>query len=311
MAPRVDLSTKVGSVALRNPLLLASGFLDETAASMLRCWKAGAGGMVTKSIGLEARLGHPNPSLLAVSGGYLNAMGLPNPGIEEFVHEVQAVVKAGGTVIGSVFGGTEEEFARLAARMDKAGAHAIELNVSCPHAKGYGSDIGCNPRLLDSVTRAVRAATKKPLWVKLAPNVVSVAEMAQVAVDAGADVLVCVNTLKGISIDVEARMPRLGNKVGGFSGPGLKSVALRAVWDVAQAVDKPVVGVGGIMTAADVVEFLMAGASAVQLGSVLIEKDVGAFGEIGRDLEAWLKEHGVGRLSEIVGVALPRRAAAR
>ncbi|MBI2077628.1 MAG: dihydroorotate dehydrogenase [Euryarchaeota archaeon] len=300
------LATRVGALRFRNPLLLASGFLDESSHSMIRAWNAGAGGVVTKSIGKEPRRGHPNPSLVPVAGGFLNAMGLPNPGIDAYEEEVRHTVKAGAACVGSVFGGTEQEFQDLVARMDKAGAHAVELNVSCPHAKGYGTDIGCNPQLLKSVTTAARKGTKKPLWVKLAPNVPNIAEMARVAVDAGADALTCINTLKAISIDVETRMPRLGNKVGGFSGPGLKSVALRAVWDCAQACpDTPIVGVGGIMTAADVVEFLMAGASAVQLGSVLIDADVEAFGTIGKDLAAWCKAHGVKSLDELVGAALP------
>lgn len=306
MAASVDLTVRVGKLALRNPLMLASGFLDETAASMLRAWRAGAGAVVTKSIGMEPRRGHPNPSLVPVSGGYLNAMGLPNPGIDAFEAELRHVVKGGATCAGSVFGATEEEFAQLTSRMDRAGAHAIELNVSCPHAKGYGTDIGCNPQLLKSVTESARAGTRKPLWVKLAPNVADIAEMARVAVDAGADGLVCINTLKAIAIDVETRVPRLGNKVGGFSGPGLKPIAMRAVWDVATTMpDVPVVAVGGASNAADVIEFLMAGASAVQLGSVLIDQDVEAFTTIGRGLAAWCQDHGVKHVKELVAAALP------
>lgn len=306
MPASVDLTARVGKVSLRNPLMLASGFLDESAASMLRVWRAGAGAVVTKSIGTQPRVGHPNPALVPVAGGYLNAMGLPNPGIDAFEAEVRHVVKEGAVCVGSVFGGTEEEFARLASRMDRAGAHAIELNVSCPHAKGYGTDIGCDPRLLKSVTESARGATRKPLWVKLAPNVTDIAQMGRVAVDAGADGLVCINTLKAIAIDVETRMPRLGNKVGGFSGAGLKPIAMRAVWDVATTMpDVPVVAVGGASNAKDVVEFLMAGASAVQLGSILIEEDVEAFTTIGRDLASWCQAHGVKRLKELVGAALP------
>lgn len=299
------LEARVGKLHLRNPLLLASGFLDESAESMLRVWNAGASGVVTKSIGTQARRGHPNPSLVEVPGGWLNAMGLPNPGIEAYEKDVTRVVDAGATLVGSVFGATEEEFAHLARRMDQAGAHAIELNVSCPHAKGVGTDIGCNPKLLASVTKAARDATRKPLWVKLAPNVTSLTEMARVAVEAGADALTCINTLKAIAIDVEARMPVLGNRIGGFSGPGLKPVAVRAVWDIAQELDVPLVGVGGISSATDVVEFLMAGASAVQLGSVLIDRDVAAFAEIARDLDEWMQAHGVKRLADVVGAALP------
>lgn len=301
-----NLATAVGALRLRNPLLLASGFLDESAASMLRAWDAGAGGVVTKSIGREPRRGHPNPSLVEVPGGFLNAMGLPNPGIDAYEHDVKTVVGKGVTCIGSIFGATEEEFALLAARMDQAGAHAIELNVSCPHAKGVGTDIGCNPKLLKSVTEAARGATKKPLWVKMAPNVTSVVEMARIAVDAGADAITCVNTLKAIGIDVEARRPVLGNQIGGFSGAGLKPVAVRAVWDCAKELDVPIVGVGGIMNARDVVEFLMAGANAVQLGSVLIEKDAEAFGEIARDLATWMESHDVKTVAELTGAALPR-----
>jgi dihydroorotate dehydrogenase (NAD+) catalytic subunit len=302
----VDQRVRVGALELRNPLLLASGFLDESAASMLRVWNAGAGGVVTKSIGVKPRRGHANPSLVAVPGGFLNAMGLPNPGIDEFEHEVKEVVKAGATCIGSVFGASEQEFQDLVRRMDKAGAHAVELNVSCPHAHGYGTDIGCDPKLLKSVTEAARQGTKKPLWVKLAPNVPNIGAMGKIAADAGADVLVCVNTLKAIAIDVEARMPILGNKVGGFSGPGLRPIAVRAVWDVAQACpDTPVVGVGGISDARDVVEFLMAGASAVQIGSALIDQDVAVFGAITRQLQAWCQSHGVKRLADLTGEALP------
>jgi dihydroorotate dehydrogenase (NAD+) catalytic subunit len=304
----VDLSVRVGALTLRSPLLLASGFLDETAESMLRVWDAGAGGVVTKSIGKEPRRGHPNPSLVPVPGGYLNAMGLPNPGIDHFEDEVKRVVAKGAVCIGSIFGGTDAEFQHLASRMDKAGAQAIELNVSCPHAQGYGTDIGCSAPLLKGVVSAARAGTKKPLWVKLAPNVPNIAEMAKVAVDAGADGLTCINTLKAISIDVETGMPRLGNKIGGFSGPGLKAVGVRAVWDVSQACPKtPVIGVGGIMNASDVVEYLMAGASAVQLGSVLIEKDLQAFTEINRDLETWCRDHSVKRLSDLTGAARAER----
>lgn len=307
MQASVALSVRVGALALRNPLLLASGFLDETAESMLRVWNAGAGGVVTKSIGMKPRIGHPNPSLVPVSGGYLNAMGLPNPGIDHFEEEVRRVVQGGAVCIGSVFGGTEEEFRELTSRMDRAGAHAVELNVSCPHAKGYGTEIGCSPDLLRSVTAAAREGTKKPLWVKLAPNVPDIGRMGRIAADAGADALVCVNTLKAISIDPETRRPRLGNQEGGFSGPGLKPIGVRAVWDVSQAVpDKPVVGVGGIMSAEDVLEYMLAGASAVQLGSVLIEKDIGAFPEIGDALARWCQTHDVARLSDLVGAGRGR-----
>jgi dihydroorotate dehydrogenase (NAD+) catalytic subunit len=298
----VDTTADVGRLSLRNPLLLASGFLDESAASMVRVWNAGAGGVVTKSIGVEPRSGHPNPSLVEVEGGYVNAMGLPNPGIEAFAEEVARTVAAGATVVGSIFGGRDKEFEQLAAAMEQAGADAVELNVSCPHAEGYGTDIGCDVALLGPVVAAARRGTELPLWVKLAPNVPDIRVLAKTAVDNGADALVCVNTLKALAIDVETRRPLLGNRVGGLSGPALRPVALRAVWDIRQAgIDVPIVGVGGIESGVDVVQYLIAGASAVQIGSVLIKADVAAFGRILAELRDWCRLHDVERVADLVG----------
>lgn len=298
----MEVSTTLGPVELRNPLLLASGFLDESAASMLRVWEAGAGGVVTKSIGVSPRRGHPNPSLVEVPGGYVNAMGLPNPGIDAFAEEVRQCVDEGAVVVGSVFGARDEEFRQLAGAMEDAGAHAVELNVSCPHAEGYGTDIGCDVTLLGPVVAAAREGTTLPLFVKLAPNVPDIREPAKAAVENGADGLVCVNTLKAIAIDPETRRPILGNRVGGLSGPALKPVALRAVWDIHNlGLDVPIVGVGGIETGEDVVQYLLAGASSVQIGSVLIRDDVAAFGRILKELEDWCAAHSVKRLRDIVG----------
>jgi dihydroorotate dehydrogenase (NAD+) catalytic subunit len=308
LSTRAHLETRIAGLTLRNPLMLASGFLDETASSMKRVWDAGAGAIVTKSIGSKPRRGHPNPSLVEVHSGYLNAMGLPNPGIDEFVHEIEATIAHGATVIASVFGSTEEEFSMLTSRASEAGAHAVELNVSCPHAKGYGTDIGCDVRLLGPVVAAARKGTKKPLFVKLSPNVPDIRVQAQCAVDNGADGLVCVNTLKALAIDAETRRPILGNKVGGLSGPALKPVALRAVYDVASlGLKVPIIGVGGIETGRDVVEFLLAGASAVQIGSVLVRDDIAAFARIRSELETWMKEHDVARIEDLTG-AMPTDA---
>lgn len=298
----MDVSTSLGPVELRNPLLLASGFLDESAASMLRVWEGGAGGVVTKSIGVSPRSGHPNPSLVEVDGGFVNAMGLPNPGIEAFAEEVRRCVDAGAVVIGSIFGARDEEFERLAGAMQDAGAHAVELNVSCPHAEGYGTDIGCDVELLGPVVAAARRGTDLPLFVKLAPNVPDIRKPAQAAVDHGADGLVCVNTLKAIAIDPETRRPLLGNRVGGLSGPALKPVALRAVWDIHNmGLGVPIVGVGGIETGQDVVEYLLAGASCVQIGSVLIRDDVAGFARVLRELEQWCSAHDVDRVRDLIG----------
>ncbi|HUR61712.1 MAG TPA: tRNA-dihydrouridine synthase, partial [Candidatus Thermoplasmatota archaeon] len=214
----MDLATTVTGVRFPNPLLLASGILHETGASMARAVREGAGGVVTKSMSLKPRNGHPGPNVVEVDGGLLNAMGLPGPGLEHFAHEVAEAQKGGAVLVGSVFGGTAEEFAEAATRMAALGTPALELNVSCPHAKGYGSEIGCDPDRLREVVVAVKAAVKVPVWVKLTPNTDNVVRLARVAVEAGADALVATNTLKAIAIEPDVRRPVLGNRVGGLSG---------------------------------------------------------------------------------------------
>jgi dihydroorotate dehydrogenase (NAD+) catalytic subunit len=294
----------VSGVRFPNPLLLASGILNETGASMARAVREGAGGVVTKSMSLKPRNGHPGPNVVEVDGGLLNAMGLPGPGLEHFGHEVAEARKAGAVVVGSVFGGTAEEFAEAARKMAAMGTPILELNVSCPHAKGYGSEIGCDPDRLREVTAAVKSAVKVPVWVKLTPNTDNVARLAKVAVEARADGLVATNTLKAIAIEPGLRRPVLGNKVGGLSGHALKPVALRAVWDChAAKLGVPIVASGGIYTARDVLEYAMAGASLFQVGTAVMHEGWGVFRAILSDLEAWMESEGVRSLSDIVGAA--------
>lgn len=300
----MDLSCKLNGVAFPNPLLLASGILNETGASMARAVREGAGGVVTKSMSLKPRSGHPGPNVVEVEGGLLNAMGLPGPGMDHFADEVAGARKAGAVVVGSVFGGTAEEFAEAARRMEALGTPILELNVSCPHAKGYGSEIGCDPARLREVTAAVKDAVKLPVWVKLTPNTDDVLKLARVAVEAGADGLVCTNTLKAIAIEPDVRRPVLGNGVGGLSGHALKPVALRAVWDCwAGEVGVPLIASGGIYTARDVLEYAMAGAVQFQVGTAVMHEGWGVFRAIHRDLEAWMGREGVRRLGDIVGAA--------
>jgi dihydroorotate dehydrogenase (NAD+) catalytic subunit len=300
----VDLATTVNGVRFTNPLLLASGILDETGASMARAIREGAGGVVTKSMSLKSRSGHPGPNVVEVEGGLLNAMGLPGPGLEHFASEVEQARKSGAPIIGSIFGGSAEEFADAAARMAAFGVPALELNVSCPHAKGYGSEIGCDPDRLREVTASVKRTVKIPIWVKLTPNTDDVLKLARVAVKAGADGLVATNTLKAIAIEPDLRRPVLGNGVGGLSGHALKPVALRAVWDLwAGEVGVPIIASGGIYTARDVLEYAMAGASLFQVGTAVMHEGWGVFGAIRRDLEAWMKAEGVKSLADVRGAA--------
>jgi dihydroorotate dehydrogenase (NAD+) catalytic subunit len=304
LAAPVDLAAKVNGVRFANPLILASGILDETGASMARAGREGAGGVVTKSVSLKARMGHAGPNVVEVEGGLLNAMGLPGPGLDHFADEVAAAQAGGAVVVGSVFGGSAAEFAEAARRMAALGPPILELNVSCPHAKGYGTEIGADPLRLAEVTRAVKAAVKVPVWVKLTPNTDEVARLAKAAVDAGADGLVCTNTLKAIAIEPDVRRPVLGNLVGGLSGHALKPVALRAVWDChAARLGVPIIASGGIYTARDVAEFAMAGASLFQVGTAVMHEGWGVFRAIRKDLEAWMKREGIASLGEVCGAA--------
>ncbi|PKK85367.1 MAG: dihydroorotate dehydrogenase [Thermoplasmata archaeon HGW-Thermoplasmata-1] len=301
------MKTSIGKTELVNPALLASGILDETAGSMLRVIDGGAAGCVTKSIGREARGGHPNPTMVELQCGLLNAMGLPNPGIESYAEEI-AEFKSGiaargidAKLIGSVYGGDEKDFAMMAGLMANTGVDALELNVSCPHARGYGAQIGSDPDMVRKVVSAVKGAVKLPVFVKLTPNVSNVALIAKAAEEGGADAVVAINTVKAMAIDIESGHPVLGNKVGGYSGPAIKPIGVRAVYDIYKEVNIPIIGVGGITKGQDLLEYAMAGASAVQIGSAVYYRDVPVFGEIVKEAKSWLEERGFSSFKEIVG----------
>ena len=299
----VDLRTEIAGLALRNPTMLASGFLDETGGSLLRVYRSGAGAVVTKSIGLEPREGYPNPTIVEVEGGLLNAVGLPNPGIEAFAPEVRRAVEGGAVVIGSVYGKAEAEFAQVAARMAETGVQAIELNLSCPHAKGLGTEVAQSTEAVRDVTRAVKDAVSLPVFPKLSPNVADIASFAVAAEAAGADGIVAINTVKAMAIAPELRMPILANRFGGLSGPAIRPIGVRAVYDIYEKVKIPVIGVGGIGSGRDALEYLMAGARAVQIGTVLADRGLAVFEAITKEMASLLEEIGAPSVAEVVGVA--------
>jgi dihydroorotate dehydrogenase (NAD+) catalytic subunit len=300
-----SLSVRVAGLELRNPTALASGILGYSAASLQRIAEAGAGAVVTKSVGVEPRLGYPNPTVVQANAGLINAMGLPNPGIDEYTEEItyaKSILKV--PLIVSVYGYTAEEYAAVARKAAEAGADAIELNVSCPHVKDTGSEIGQNPKILAEVVTKVKAATQKPVIVKLSPNVADIAEIAKTAVTAGADALTAINTVKAMAIDAETQMPVLSNVKGGLSGPAIKPVALRCVYDIFEAqLNAPIIGCGGITTWQDAVEFLLAGATAIQIGTAIALKEPSVFQTINRGVAAYLKKKGYGSVKEIVGLS--------
>lgn len=278
------LSIELSGLHLENPLILAAGIMGTTGGSLKRI--TGAGAVVTKSIGIEPKSGHSNPTMVEVDCGYLNAMGLPNPSYKNFQKEINTAKESGVPVIASIFGGNAVEFSEIAGALC---ADAFELNVSCPHACGYGAQVGSDPVLVEEITRTVKKVTDVPVWVKLTPNVTDIKSIGLAAEHGGADAVVAINTVRGMAIDIESGYPILGNKFGGLSGRAIKPVAIKCVYDLYEALNIPIIGVGGISDHRDVIEFIMAGASAVQIGSA-VGDNINIFGEISSGLKSFLEK---------------------
>jgi len=298
------LGVDLAGLKLANPTMLASGILGYSVDTLANIVKAGAGAVVTKSVSRKPREGYANPTVVQADCGVINAVGLPNPGIEEFskeIHRVKAVVSV--PVVVSVFGFSAEEYASVARKAVGAGADGVELNVSCPHVKDTGSEMGQDPKILSQVIRKVKVSVDKPVLVKLSPNVTSMSDVAGSAVRAGADALTVMNTVKAMAIDVETAMPVLANRVGGLSGAAVKPIALRNIYEVYEQVDVPIVGCGGIADWRDAVEFLLAGASAVQIGTAIANEGLGVFRAVTRGIGAYMKKKGLVSVSEIVGLS--------
>ncbi|MDI9632842.1 MAG: dihydroorotate dehydrogenase [Methanolinea sp.] len=267
-----------GGVTLRNHMLLAAGILGTTGASLARILRGGAGGVVTKSIGPLPLEGHPGPCVVPLDCGLLNAMGLPNPSME-FLDELAPL--RGEPVIASIFGGTPEECATVCSWFRDRVA-GVELNLSCPHARGYGAALGTDPTMVEECTRAV-ASVGLPTWVKLTPNVTDIAEIGMAAERGGASAIVAINTLKAMRISVGLRRPVLGNRYGGLSGRAIFPVAVRCVYELYEACSIPIIGCGGVSSASDVLEMMMAGAVAVEIGTAVMD-DTAIFSRIAADL---------------------------
>jgi dihydroorotate dehydrogenase (NAD+) catalytic subunit len=302
-----DLSVEFAGIKLPNPTILASGILGVSGEILIRASRAGAGGVVSKSFNRLGREGYRNPSFIEVKGGFLNALGIPNPGMEEMREEVETASKQGVRVIASVFGFDAEEFAEAAAMGEKGGAIAVELNVSCPHVKEVGVEIGQRPRVVADVTRAVKSRVRVPVFVKLSPNVTDITEVAKAAESAGADGITAINTVLGTSVDVDSGFPILGGVLGGLSGPAIHPIALRAVYQIRQAVSIPIIGVGGIEDWNGAAEMMMAGASAIQIGSAITTKGFDVFREVTTGLGKFLERRGYRSVREIVSMAANRK----
>lgn len=265
----MDLSTNLGRLTLANPILVASGTFGYARESAGFVDLARLGGIVPKTVTRQPRAGNRPPRIVETASGMLNSIGLDNDGIDHFIeHHVPYLSQLGTRVIANVAGKSEDEFPELVAQLDPvAGVDAIELNLSCPNVSG-GTDFATRPEVTERVVRRCREASEKPLFAKLTPNITDIVSIAQAACSGGADAVTLINTLVGTAIDWRRQKPILSNIVGGLSGPAIKPVALRMVLSVAQKVSIPIIGVGGITTLDDVMEFLVAGASAIQLGTV-------------------------------------------
>ena len=297
-----SLEIELFGIRFENPLILASGINDKVPEQWIRAHEEGAGGVVTKSIGIEPRKGYDNPTIVELPFGLINAMGLPNPGWKGFLEMIEGYTFDFPLIV-SIFGGTAEEFAFLAEKLGDV-ADAFELNLSCPHAKGYGMEIGQKPENVYEVVKAVKDTTDKPVIAKLTPNTDDITKLGLAAEKAGADAVSAINTLKAIAIDIYARKPVLSNKVGGYSGPGVKPVALRAVYDLARTLEIPVIGIGGITTWENAVEFLLAGASALQIGTAVSLRGWKVFREINGGIARYLEEEGFSSVKDIIALAL-------
>ncbi len=297
-----DLSVTLGSIKLKNPVMTASGtfgygpeFADYLDLNSL-------GGIITKGLSLKPRAGNPTPRIVETCGGMLNAIGLQNVGIDEFIEKKVPFYRTiDAKVVANFFGTTIDEYAELAGRLDVIPEVAgLEVNISCPNVKQGGIVFGTDPNAAAAVVSAVRACTTKTVIVKLSPNVTDIVAMAEACVAAGADVLSVINTITAMAIDLKTRRPVLANITGGLSGPAIKPIALRMVWQVARAVKVPIIGIGGIMTATDALEFLLAGATAVQVGTASF-LDPGAAGRIVQEMEAYLVSEGISDVKELIG----------
>jgi len=301
-----DLRTDLGKIVLKNPVMTASGTFGYGREYHEFFDIARLGAVVVKGIRMEPADGNPTPRMAEVASGMLNAIGLQGPGVEHFLHDepyLPFLRTTGATVIVNIWGKSIDEYAEVAAALE-AGAQgdiaALEINISCPNVKAGGVAFGTDPKLAAAVISRVRAATTLPLITKLSPNVTDIAEFARVAEASGSDMISLINTITGMAIDIETRRPKIANMTGGLSGPAVKPVAVRMVYQAARAVNIPVIGMGGIMSGEDAVEFLLAGASAIAVGTANFVDPLASI-KVLDGINDYLDRHNIASVSEIVG----------
>lgn len=298
----VNLKVNAGGLVMKNPVATASGTAGygEILAELYDPGDLGA--IVTKGLSLKPRVGNPPPRIAETPCGMLNAIGLENIGLEAFIEgKLPLLIETQATVVVNFFGDTEDEYVLLAERLSELnGVQGLEMNISCPNVKRGGIEFGTEPKAVESLVAKVRKGTSLPLWVKLSPNVADISEIARAAENGGADALTLINTLKGMAVDLKTRKPALASVTGGLSGPAIKPVALSMVYDARRAVKVPIIGVGGIMSANDALEFIIAGACAVQVGTAaLIEPMIHL--EVIRGIKKYLEQNRIKDINDLTG----------
>ncbi|KAF0119840.1 MAG: dihydroorotate dehydrogenase (fumarate) [bacterium] len=298
----LDLSVNIGGIQLKNPVMTASGTFGygEEYAPYVGLDKLGA--IVVKGISLKPRTGNPLPRIVETTGGMLNSIGLENIGADRFIEEkLPYLIDSGATIIANIFGSSIEEYGDVANKLDDIhGISGLEINISCPNVKEGGMIFGTDPHMAFEVVNFVRQSTKLPLIVKLSPNVTDIAEIARSVQDAGADAISLINTIRGMAINIETKTPKLANITGGLSGPAIKPIALRMVWEVARVTEIPVIGIGGIMNSDDALEFIIAGASAIQVGTANFVNPKATV-DILSGIEKYMRDHRIGDIKSLIG----------
>jgi len=302
----VDISTKICGVMLSNPTTLASGIMGVTGASLCFAAKNGAGAVTTKSIGMEERKGHPCPIFLEWEKGMINAVGLSSPGIDSCIEELRFAVKnSKSPVIASIFAPTTKQFGEVARHVSKIRPNLVEVNISCPNVEAeFGKPFATDPQAAADVTRIVKKNTGIPVIMKLSPNVSNIKVIAKAVEKAGADAICAINTVgPGMLIDIKAGKPLLANKAGGLSGPAIRPVAVRCVYDIYETVKIPIIGTGGITYGKDAVEMIMAGASAVGIGSAVYYRGIDVFRKVCDEIIDFMEKEGYSSLNQFRGIA--------
>jgi dihydroorotate dehydrogenase (NAD+) catalytic subunit len=301
--PQTDLlSVNVAGLRLRNPTMLASGFLGISQDIFNRIYRSGAGAIVSKSISIEPIEGYRNPSVFSWDKySYINAVGLSNPGSEAFSREIK--YNKDVPLVVSLVGSSHKDFPPMIEKFDDLNVCGYEINLSCPHVAKMGMEVGDDPEMVSRIVKTIRVNTHKPLIIKVGVGNADLVNVARAAKDAGADAITAINTIRAMAINIETQMPVLSNRIGGLSGKSIRPVAIRCVYEISKSLAIPVIGCGGIFTWEDTVEFMLAGASAVQLGSVIGHTGLAAFSNIIRGVKKYLERKGLKNAMEIIGLA--------